>query len=107
MPTFDIVDHWYCYEWQHCGSGHVHGFLWLGDGPDIDEKDLNNEVHRQELVDYFADKVFAHTPLQNHPRPAVNPCQVASPVNKPNQHALAELLNRVQRHSQCIASYCL
>ena len=23
------TDYWCCYEWQHCGSPHVHGFLWL------------------------------------------------------------------------------
>jgi len=35
IPGFKFVDHWYRYEWQHRGSGHVHGFLWLADGPNL------------------------------------------------------------------------
>jgi len=45
IPEFKHVDHWYRFEWQHRGSGHVHGFLWLKDGPAIDEMDFNNEDH--------------------------------------------------------------
>jgi ATP-dependent DNA helicase PIF1 len=32
-PEFEHTNHWYRYKWQHRGSGHVHGFLWLKDGP--------------------------------------------------------------------------
>ncbi|KAI3934810.1 hypothetical protein MKW98_026218 [Papaver atlanticum] len=31
---FKVVDHWYRFEWQSRGSGHVHGFLWLEDRSD-------------------------------------------------------------------------
>ena len=30
---FNITDHWYRFEWQQRGSGHIHGFLWLADAP--------------------------------------------------------------------------
>lgn len=107
IPEFDYVDYWYRYEWQHRGSGHVHGFLWLKDGPVLDDKDLDNPEHRADLAQYFAKRVFSHTPIPNHPRPAVNPCQVSAPVDKDNRTDVAELLNRCQRHAKCLPSYCL
>jgi ATP-dependent DNA helicase PIF1 len=42
IPGFEFVDFWYRFEWQFRGSGHVHGFLWLKDGPCLEEMDLNN-----------------------------------------------------------------
>ena len=107
IPEFDYIDHWYRYEWQHRGSGHVHGFLWLKDGPAIDDKDFSNADHRSELAQYFAKRVFSHTPIPHLPRPAINPCQVSSPVDKDNRTDVAELLNRCQRHSKCLPTYCL
>ena len=34
------IDFWYRFEWQHQGSGYVHEFIWLENGPNIDDKDL-------------------------------------------------------------------
>ena len=108
VPGFEHVDHWYRYEWQHRGSGHVHGFLWLKDGPNIDGMDLENPEHRSRLADYFSTKVFAHVPVQGLPRPPINPCQIQGPsVGKDNRTDVTELLNRCQRHSKCVESYCL
>jgi len=107
LSGFQFVDHWYRYEWQHRGSGHVHGFLWLMDGPNLQEKDLENAEHRQQLADYFSQKVFSHAPIPNLPRPDTNPCQLPRPANKDNRTDVTELLNRCQRHSKCIATYCL
>jgi Helitron helicase-like domain at N-terminus len=108
IPEFEYVEHWYRYEWQHRGSGHVHGFLWLKDGPNIDNVDFENENERQKLADFFSRRVFAHTPIPNHPRPATNPCQLAEPIADSNNRVdLAELLNRCQRHSTCLPSYCI
>ena len=50
VPGFDYADFWYRYEWQHRGSGHVHGFLWLADGPDMGSMDLENPEHRDTLA---------------------------------------------------------
>ncbi|XP_059076830.1 uncharacterized protein LOC131876070 [Cryptomeria japonica] len=35
-------DHWYRYEWQHRGSAHIHGFLWLPNAPAMDNIDWSN-----------------------------------------------------------------
>ena len=102
------MDHWSRYEWQHRGSGHVHGFLWLKNGPDLDRKNVNDLEHRRELVQFFSNKVFAHSPIPNLGRPAVNPYQLSGPVEgKDNQTDVAELLNRCQHHSKCVEPYCV
>ncbi|KAF9501698.1 hypothetical protein BDN71DRAFT_1438317 [Pleurotus eryngii] len=39
IPLLGVQHFWYRYEWQERGSGHVHGFLWLKDAPNVDEID--------------------------------------------------------------------
>jgi len=39
VPLLGIHHFWYCYKWQEQGSGHIHGFIWLKDGPKADEID--------------------------------------------------------------------
>src|SRR5277367_4898284 len=65
--------------------------------------DFNNEDHRKELAKYFSSRVFSHTPIPNHPRPAHVDDQ--DPTNIRTD--LAELLNPCQRHSKCLPTYCL
>ena len=107
VPGFEYVDYWYRFEWQHRGSGHVHGFLWLNDGPDLDKRNLDNPQHRDELCQYFGQKIFAKAPIPDLPKPASNPCQLSAPNDKDNQTDVTELLNRCQRHTKCLPSYCL
>jgi len=108
IPEFEHIDHWYRYEWQHRGSGHVHGFLWLKDGPAIDEMDFNNQEHRTDLAKYFSERILSHTPIPNHPRPTTHPCRRSGPTNiDDNRTDLAKLLNRCQRHSKCLPTYCM
>lgn len=38
------TDYWLRFEWQHCGSPHVHGLAWLPNVPDIQ--------HTLESLDY-------------------------------------------------------
>jgi hypothetical protein len=91
---FDYVELWYRYEWQHRGSGHVHGFLWPVDGPDLEGMDLENAEHRAQLTDYFWSKVFAHSPIRRLPRPTANPLQLRGPsVDKDNRTDVTKLLN--------------
>ncbi|XP_059074789.1 uncharacterized protein LOC131874875 [Cryptomeria japonica] len=35
-------DYWYRYEWQHRGSAHIHGFIWLPKAPDIGKLQWND-----------------------------------------------------------------
>ena len=80
IPVLKVVDYWCRYEWQFRGSGHLHGILWLENGPEITGRDLENEGQRQELIEFFSKLVYGTAPIAGHPRPAVNPCQVCSSV---------------------------
>ena len=39
----NFEDYWFRYEWQHRGSAHVHGFIWLKGVPKMDNIDWNNQ----------------------------------------------------------------
>jgi ATP-dependent DNA helicase PIF1 len=107
IRMFTHMDHWYRFEWQFRGSGHVHGFLWLSNGPDIDSSQLNNPHHRQPiLIEFFRKIIFGQAPIQGHPRPATHPFQCSVPVDKDNRSDVTELVNRCQRH-KCTEDYCL
>ena len=47
-PLLSVVHFWYRYEWQERGSGHVHGFLWLKDAPNVNE--INWELLKDKDV---------------------------------------------------------
>ena len=76
IPGLRYVDFWCRYEWQFRGSGHIHGIIWLSDGPALNEMDLTNNAHKQLLVDFFSKLIFGKAPIDGHPAPAINPCQV-------------------------------
>ena len=78
IPSLQYVDFWCRYEWQFRGSGHIHGIIWLRDGPALTAMDLTNDAHKQSLVDFFSKLIFGKAPITGHPAPAVNPCQVES-----------------------------
>src|SRR5947207_9958803 len=73
IPGLEYVDYWCRYEWQFRGLGHLHGVLWLRDGPKVSGRNLENEAEKQELVDFYSKLVYACAPIVGHPRPAVNP----------------------------------
>jgi len=75
LPQFKYQDYWYRYEWQHRGSGHVHGFLWFENAPLIDEMNLNNERDRQTLSRYFSQFIHAEIPIAGLLPAHIHPCQ--------------------------------
>ena len=122
IPQLDYVEYWCRFEWQFRGSGHIHGILWLKNGPKIEDKNLESQRDREELVDFYMQLVYGSAPIAGHPRPAVNPCQVSylpnvqrtdvfeqksgPPEGKDNRTDLTELVNRCQHHT-CTENYCL
>jgi len=50
------------YEWQHRGSAHIHGFLWLEDAPNMDTLDWNNVDELIAAKTYFDKYVTAQNP---------------------------------------------
>ena len=48
---FNVCDYWYRYEWQHRGSCHLHGILWLSDAPHTDNVQIfkDNQMSDEDL----------------------------------------------------------
>jgi hypothetical protein len=64
-----VTDHWYRYKWQSRGSGHVHGFLWLSDAPDIDKLDFNDDIAVRNAKQYYDQFINGYNPAVDAPRP--------------------------------------
>ncbi|XP_052130984.1 uncharacterized protein LOC127751444 [Frankliniella occidentalis] len=101
---FDVQDFWFRTEFQSRGSCHVHGVAWLKNAPDITR--LNSEKDKAEALKYFTNLVTCQNPDLSFRPNLIHPCSknITDIVNLEDD--LAELVNRVQRHS-CSTSYCL
>jgi ATP-dependent DNA helicase PIF1 len=105
-PKFKITDYWYRYEWQHRGSSHVHAFFWLRDAPNVEDLDPEDPESAQAFVTFWDPLVSTINPSINEPKTAIHPSAQHPSTLTYTQRALAQLLNRVQRHTKC-TSYCL
>ncbi|KAH9292744.1 hypothetical protein KI387_042066 [Taxus chinensis] len=111
------TDYWYRYEWQHRGSAHVHGFLWLPEAvPNVETIDWSDTSAINQVREYF-DKLlsawnprsiscrseYIHRPLQD------DPCLLKTSEILATDPLLdlEEILNRVQRHTKCSERTCL
>ncbi|MCL7028421.1 hypothetical protein MKW94_024005 [Papaver nudicaule] len=106
---FLVVDYWYRYEWKNRGSGHVHGFLWLKDSPDV-SRIASDEQVRRSIIDYFDNMVCTKNPnpifsvdIQNHP--CARKIDLESNLEDDDDD-YASLVNCVMRHTKC-GNYCL
>lgn len=114
-PSLDIVDHWFRFEWQHRGSSHVHGFAWLRHAPDPTKLDLDDPASIEAFLRFWEPKVSAWhpSPGPGAPHGPGVPAAAQHPSSRTfesllyTQLELAEMINRVQRHTQCKPGYCL
>ena len=58
----NVEDYWFIYEWQHRGSAHVHGFIWLKGAPKMESIDWNNQDELYFVASYLHDLVHACNP---------------------------------------------
>jgi helitron helicase-like protein/uncharacterized protein DUF6570 len=65
---FNVTDHWYRFEWQQRGSGHIHGFLWLADAP---KPSVATAEFRDALAQYWGVHVTATTSSRIHRRTGI------------------------------------
>lgn len=121
-PLFGVKHFWYRYEWQDRGSGHVHGFFWLNNAPDMDKidwdllKDPNaiisddQTARMLEFTTFFDRLIKASNPFprtdENTPLIGVHPCNRERSTLQNNKAELAEILNWVERHTKCMPGYC-
>eukprot|EP01018_Ginkgo_biloba_P010190 Gb_29816 [translate_table: standard] len=62
------TEFWSRYGWQHRGSPHVHGFLWLRGALDMDRLDWENTRAVQHTKSFFSKIVHAWNPRDAHHR---------------------------------------
>ena len=131
---FNVSDYWYRYEWQHRGSCHLHGILWLSDAPNVENVQIfkdNQMIDNSDLEDQsnpnqreYTDEAFEIMRYFDVHCSAINP---NAPIDKlvrevdSSQHPsrrrfsdvdkgnllydLSDLLNNFQRHTKC-GDYC-
>lgn len=120
VGVLKVTDYWMRFEWQHCGSPHVHGIAWLPDAPDIRQvlttADLSDAL-KEDLIQY-ADKTITtlNPALPNpvhdesvYPLPMINPhVRNKSYLDVEDyQQDLRDLVATCQRHTRCSEAYCL
>lgn len=95
-------------EWQHRGSPHVHGLLWLTHAPDCTNLNSLSEQERVQIIRYFDENVHAQLEHLHRVPTAENPCRARYSDLTDNQKLvdLDELLSSVQRHTRC-GNHCL
>ena len=89
--VFKIGDYWYRFEWQDRGSGHIHGFLWIIDGP---VASVRNDLTRQAMADYWADFITAWNPNQHLEQIGKNPASMPFNLQQNTVRNLTEAINR-------------
>ena len=105
-PLFGVKEWWIRFEWQHRGSSHVHGLIWMKGAPSPDELDMNDRGSVANFLNFWASRVTAINPgLQVQPS-AIHPSALHPDDQTYTFRSLAQLINRVQRHTRC-TPYCL
>ncbi|KAJ1518827.1 hypothetical protein ONE63_011559 [Megalurothrips usitatus] len=104
---FEVEDLWFRIEYQHRGSPHIHGVLWLKDAPNVDDLAQCSDEEILKVLSYFDRYISTTHPDINCPASPVHPCQKKLSEVLDIKRDLAELLNRVQRHTKCSEAYCL
>lgn len=97
--VFDINDHWFRYEWQARGSGHIHGLYWTKKSPKVDKL--------EEYLSYWGKLVSAKNSDSGLSPAPVHPCSRLFRTRHNNRQELAEVVNCCQRHTKCNRAYCL
>jgi ATP-dependent DNA helicase PIF1 len=103
-PYLGVTDHWFRYEWQHRGSGHVHCLFWTESAPALDPSTVEG---RATFAAYWGERITAWNPDQLRLPDARNPASLAPSAVTNTSDQFAALLNRLQLHSKCRPSYCL
>ena len=81
--------------------------FWLEDAPAVEVLDLEDPESVAAFVEFWNPLVSAWNPSQNEPKAPVHPSARDPLEMNYTLRDLAQLLNRVQRHTTCTPSYCL
>jgi ATP-dependent DNA helicase PIF1 len=103
-PHLGITDHWYRYEWQARGTGHVHAVIWMKDAPKMGAKTVEQ---REAFAVYWNKKVTAFVPFLGQQPDPRNECSLPFISIANTQRQFTALMNRVQGHLICTKGGCL
>lgn len=98
---YKIKDFWYRVEYQHRGSIHLHGILWLEEAPDVTDLDSKTPEQHQIIVDYFDALSTENHPDVNARCPPVHPCRKRNKDIVGSHQDYVELASSVEVHSTC------
>ena len=109
------------FEWQYCGSPHVHGLAWLPNAPDVENLLSSSpdlvESTKEKIIEY-ADKIISTfnpavlpdgSNVDEAPPAKVDPhiCNKSYSQVTDFEEDLTDLIATCQRHTRCSESYCL
>jgi hypothetical protein len=103
-PWLKYDDHWFRYEWQARGTGHVHCLVWIEKAPKMD---MSTEESRAEFARFWDDYITAQNPDPYRRPDARNPAALPFVAIANTEDQFAALLNRLQMHPTCSFPYCL
>jgi len=89
------------------GSPHIHGVLWLNDAPKFHDLTTATEEQLQEIANYFDKYISTENPDIECPPAVIHPSRTKLSEVVDIKKDLAQLLNRVQRHTRCTEGNCL
>ena len=112
------IDYWLRFEYQHRGSPHVYGIVWLQDSPEVQNVLETDDLSMQEqLIRYIDNKVSTinlavlhdGSNVSDAPPPKINQhiCNKWYSEVDDYQQDLNDLIATCQRHTRCSAAYCL
>lgn len=118
MGIMGAKDYWPRFEYQHRGSPHVHGIVWLQDAPNVENIMKTNDPSSQQWLIQYIDRTVSTTNPSVHPDGSniseAQPSQLNPDVcNQPYlqveyyQQDLNDLIPTCQRHKRCSSANCL
>lgn len=75
--------------------------------PDVSNIENESEENLQEILDYYSKLVTAVNPDPDSEMADIHPCRKLHRNIENFQEDLAQILNKVQRHTRCSTDYCL
>lgn len=81
--------------------------IWLENAPDVTNLKNATDNEKKIVADYFNDLISTMHPDLNEPKGPVHPSRIKVSDLSDGTKDLAQLLNRVQRHTRCTEGYCL
>ena len=103
---WDLEDWWYRFEWQHRGSIHVHGIRKRRNALMIEWKHMKKDENiMNEVVQYLDSLVTTVNSGLDMPVPERHSCQKESKELRNDQQDYIDLINKLQRYTQCSSSY--